>query len=585
MCMAYGIVNVPDLDLSNKIFYDANFSSGTIKIEIPGVSDKSMLNGVPLRIKVNKDYIGAFSLQVNDLPADSVVSFECDSLVLNKSLITLLRTGTRYDIVSVVPPKLIGDHELLPRHYMLEDPYIRNAEILTVSRSYAPASFVKFNGVYLLFYKKEYAKGDFISVGYNSLISGFSGNGRFIIATDIQGMCTDVQVVGNRLFMITSSTSNSLETPLRLYTSLDACTWQQADGNFLELLQQDGGVDPHMVLEIFDFKGKYVTAQNAGGSNINIIGVSSDGLTWDCLDASSVFGQEAGSYYGYRFLATQDHGYLYDPNYGTLKVTDDLVTWTNPTQNQIQSLSSVTASKHYLWLVYSNTLAYTDGVSIKEMRCDIRTGNTISSFGEPFVWTNNNLLAFEVKQGVLFLCPDSYDLKKPERNYAGNSKHCFIVDVESGTIKRIPLPYSGIPYGQKGNFLYDEESDSIACVGSCVIKGQNYDAIFRIPLSIPSAFVEKPYVIGSYTGDGTASRKIDVGFMPSHVVVFGNQAVSFKTADTDIVLSRNGSYGSYPLPKTCYTAEDGFMVGTSDGYNTSYSTNGNGVKYTYIAYR
>lgn len=99
-------------------------------------------------------------------------------------------------------------------------------------------------------------------------------------------------------------------------------------------------------------------------------------------------------------------------------------------------------------------------------------------------------------------------------------------------------------------------------------------------------------VFGTYTGDGTASRQIDLGFKPRIVILFPadtssyGRTIAFKDSNGSLSLSAyNTTYAYMPTFKGYPVNDTGFLISTSDGYSTNYNTNYNGAKYTYIALR
>jgi hypothetical protein len=97
----------------------------------------------------------------------------------------------------------------------------------------------------------------------------------------------------------------------------------------------------------------------------------------------------------------------------------------------------------------------------------------------------------------------------------------------------------------------------------------------------------RPFVIGSYTGDNSASRIIALDFQPSFVIIFGVGAVVSKTSEMSISNSSNASSGGTWRRTTnaTYTiVETGFTVSTSDKEADGTSTNENDQVYQYIAF-
>lgn len=90
----------------------------------------------------------------------------------------------------------------------------------------------------------------------------------------------------------------------------------------------------------------------------------------------------------------------------------------------------------------------------------------------------------------------------------------------------------------------------------------------------------------TYTGNGSDSRAINVGFTPKFVLVMGKHLFAFKTESVSMVNCLDGGDGL--LWESYGTTADGFMVSTHDSYavNSSfYSTNHNGYTYTAICWQ
>ena len=93
-----------------------------------------------------------------------------------------------------------------------------------------------------------------------------------------------------------------------------------------------------------------------------------------------------------------------------------------------------------------------------------------------------------------------------------------------------------------------------------------------------SAEEQRPYVIGSYTGNG-GTQSITLGFQPSFVIITAQPANSRDTAFIAI------SGGSEAASKLSFT-ETGFNVMvTPTSYETYPLTNQNGTFYHYLALR
>ena len=107
-----------------------------------------------------------------------------------------------------------------------------------------------------------------------------------------------------------------------------------------------------------------------------------------------------------------------------------------------------------------------------------------------------------------------------------------------------------------------------------------------------------PIVIGSYTGDGTASRKIEVGFTPKAVLVmprYGERYVRNSTgnytwgglavAGSGVTVNGDEGAATWVEGRTALLIEEGgFRVGSSSLYFDRPATNSYGT-YQYIAFR
>lgn len=93
-----------------------------------------------------------------------------------------------------------------------------------------------------------------------------------------------------------------------------------------------------------------------------------------------------------------------------------------------------------------------------------------------------------------------------------------------------------------------------------------------------SAAEQRPYVIGSYTGNG-GTQSITLGFQPSFVIITAQPANS---RDTAFIAISGGSEAASTLSFT----ETGFTVMvTPTSYETYPLTNQNGTFYHYLALR
>ena len=106
---------------------------------------------------------------------------------------------------------------------------------------------------------------------------------------------------------------------------------------------------------------------------------------------------------------------------------------------------------------------------------------------------------------------------------------------------------------------------------------------------IDAALAEKAEVVfGTYTGDGTASRVISLGFTPKAVYLCGGGGEAFTAAGT-AYLTGGFFFGGCPLQYNGYTAasvvDGGFQVGVITGSYTIVRTNLSGKVYAYFAFR
>lgn len=101
----------------------------------------------------------------------------------------------------------------------------------------------------------------------------------------------------------------------------------------------------------------------------------------------------------------------------------------------------------------------------------------------------------------------------------------------------------------------------------------------------------KPYVIGTYTGDGKASRSISVGFQPSVVLLTTSDALGYDSANMIL-------YGGWIFPdQPLTTTKDNVVAAeiTTTGFNVKYvastdthgeiACNKSNQKMTYVAFR
>lgn len=88
-----------------------------------------------------------------------------------------------------------------------------------------------------------------------------------------------------------------------------------------------------------------------------------------------------------------------------------------------------------------------------------------------------------------------------------------------------------------------------------------------------------PYKVGSYTGDGSTYRNIDVGFRPSFVIVCAEQRMSGPSyGGTNIMMA--GRQCSSRLRMTA----TGFQLDSSDTVNPYPQVNASEKVYDYIAF-
>lgn len=91
----------------------------------------------------------------------------------------------------------------------------------------------------------------------------------------------------------------------------------------------------------------------------------------------------------------------------------------------------------------------------------------------------------------------------------------------------------------------------------------------------------KPYSVGSYTGDGTTYRNIDVGFRPSFVIVAGDQrAGTSSTCGTATMMA-----SAWQSSQRIYMTDTGFRLDSSETSNPAPYVNKSGTVYSYIVFR
>lgn len=107
---------------------------------------------------------------------------------------------------------------------------------------------------------------------------------------------------------------------------------------------------------------------------------------------------------------------------------------------------------------------------------------------------------------------------------------------------------------------------------------------------VKDALLAKPYVTGTYVGDGTDRREINIGFKPSYVILGGfsiSRAPQSQKIEGYSIISGYGNYNGQNI--THGTTANGFKVGLLDyGASTDQSntcTNAPNEVYGYIAFR
>ncbi len=91
---------------------------------------------------------------------------------------------------------------------------------------------------------------------------------------------------------------------------------------------------------------------------------------------------------------------------------------------------------------------------------------------------------------------------------------------------------------------------------------------------------ELPYVVGTYIGDGAASRSIDLGFRPRFVIICDDQRAARDTAAAMVLMA-----GPIQSSGRLFMTDTGFRVDASASYNTYPRVNAEGRTYDYIAFR
>ncbi len=91
----------------------------------------------------------------------------------------------------------------------------------------------------------------------------------------------------------------------------------------------------------------------------------------------------------------------------------------------------------------------------------------------------------------------------------------------------------------------------------------------------------RPYVVGSYTGDGATTHDISVGFHPRFLVICTNQRTS-SYAYMGTAIAMAGPNINY---QRLYLTASGFRVDSSDTSNKYPELNIKGTVYDYIAFK
>ena len=91
----------------------------------------------------------------------------------------------------------------------------------------------------------------------------------------------------------------------------------------------------------------------------------------------------------------------------------------------------------------------------------------------------------------------------------------------------------------------------------------------------------KPYAVGSYTGDGAAEREIAVGFQPSFLIICSSQLTH---ALTYVGLGVTVA-GPNVTSRRVFLTGTGFRLDSNDTVNNYPEVNTSGTVYNYIAFR
>ena len=104
-----------------------------------------------------------------------------------------------------------------------------------------------------------------------------------------------------------------------------------------------------------------------------------------------------------------------------------------------------------------------------------------------------------------------------------------------------------------------------------------------------------PFVVGSYTGNGTAKRKIELGFTPKAVLVFGYQGQTYTDSGhlfgglavtgCNAAGTQEGTTSWKGQNTIAAVAENGFYVGLNSESGIKVWSNYSGFTYMYIAFR
>lgn len=142
--------------------------------------------------------------------------------------------------------------------------------------------------------------------------------------------------------------------------------------------------------------------------------------------------------------------------------------------------------------------------------------------------------------------------------------------------------------GQNVNIAYDGTFDLVGATGGENIYDGNGEVIAHCPVDGKVDVIGKwkrgkPYVTGTYTGDGTAERTIELGFTPSAVLVDSNP-LTYSDKDNRFVfatyLLKSTNYASTTNFNQLEIVENGFTVYFNNGSKTN-----NATMQRYIAFK